>query len=136
MPISISQKMQLSILDSMSLSVDGDLTTPRVFQYDPKEWSKPDPMVYGAYRRWKLAEEEVKAGKDKKKKRGNQNSSDPKKKKGSTTNGFYDAIKNLGSGPVPKVSVTSVEIVNSVSVAITCVCTYKYIIAPKILKHL
>lgn len=59
-------------------------------------------MQYGAYRRWKEAEMEVKKGggntKTKKQKKNNN-----KKEKDSTTDSFYNAIKNLGSGPTEKV---------------------------------
>ena len=39
-------------------------------QYDPTEYEPNNPMLYGAYRRWKLAEteEKAKAGKGKGKK--------------------------------------------------------------------
>jgi len=70
--------------------------TTRVTKFEPSAGAKSDPMQYGAYRRWKIVEEEKK-GKLK---------SSLKRKKSSKGDGknpaqkFYDAIKNLGSGPV------------------------------------
>ncbi len=71
-----------------------------MFQYDPTEKTVIDPMVYGAYRRSKLPPPiKSKSGVMKS---GRKN----KEKQKSTTkdnNSFYNAIKNLGSGPVAKV---------------------------------
>jgi len=58
-----------SVADSMSMR-DADIADPmvasggaaapalRVVKYDPTEYARGDPMKYGAYRRWKLAETE------------------------------------------------------------------------------
>ena len=93
----------MSVLDSMTLqggpiSMDTDdgetqERLSRTIIYDPQATvrSRGDPMNYGAYRRWKLAEEEVK-----KKKAGKNKDKDKK-------NDFFESIKNLGSGPVGKV---------------------------------
>lgn len=100
--------MDAMTLSDNSLIGDESEKAVRVFQYDPSELYKPDPMKYGAYRRWKEAEEAAKSGKKGGKKKavtGKQlGSSKTNPKKGSfNTDSFYDAIKNLGSGPVPKV---------------------------------
>jgi hypothetical protein len=66
---------------------------PRAVKYDPKEQeTRIDPMQFGAYRRWKLAEQEI----SRKKVKGKSISKNNKKTKSSTEK-FYDAIKNFGS---------------------------------------
>jgi hypothetical protein len=89
-----------SLKEAMSLLESGEggqrLTAPRVFLYDPTESnSMYDPMQFGAYNRWKKAEEAVAKANLKK---------NPKKKnkEGLSTDSFYNAIKNLGSGPKGK----------------------------------
>lgn len=59
-----------TVLDTLGLGVadsrtgrissltSGEQVAPRVFRYDPTETYRGDPMKYGAYRRWKLAETE------------------------------------------------------------------------------
>jgi hypothetical protein len=73
----------ITITDESGLST----TSPRdIPQYDPTERAyRGDPMQYGAYRRWKLAENQ-----DTKK------SSRGKKKPKSGNNDFFNSIKNLG----------------------------------------
>ena len=56
-----------------------------------------DPMQFGAYRRWKVPEEE--AIKTKGKSRGKKIE---KKKDGISSDSFFDAIKKLGSGPAER----------------------------------
>jgi hypothetical protein len=89
-----SLKRVMTVMDMDELSSRSD--SPRVFQYDPNE-SNPlyDPMKFGAYARWKRAEEEVAKANLKK---------NPKKKnkEGLSPDSFYNAIKNLGSGPKAK----------------------------------
>lgn len=61
-------------------------------------------MKYGAYRRWKEEEDRLAAKKDKlKKRKGDEN-------KDNNSNNFYNAIKNLGSGPVAKVKLLSLSL--------------------------
>ena len=54
-----------TVMDTMSMAeadIDtsgaASLASPRVVKYDPTETFRGDPMKYGAYRRWKLAETE------------------------------------------------------------------------------
>jgi len=94
---SVMGKVTDEIFEVMSLGPNKrNAQQTRVFQYDPSEVTKPDPMKYGAYRRWKEEEERLAAKKDKlKKRKGDEN-------KDNNSNNFYNAIKNLGSGPVAK----------------------------------
>lgn len=73
---------------------------PRVVKYDPSGFDfRLEKMNYGAYRRWKVVEED-------KKSKGKLGKPGSRKKKGSGKNAaekFYDAIKNLGSGPASSV---------------------------------
>jgi hypothetical protein len=90
---------------------DAIVYSSRVFQYDPVERFRGDPMAYGAYRRWKSPESDTSTStkgnsKNNQKKNSNGSSNDKKKKSkngGITTDSFYNAIKKLGSGPVEKV---------------------------------
>lgn len=97
----------------------------RITKYDPKDRYRPDPMKYGAYRRWQVEGDEE--SDSRKSSKGGRSSSDGKgrrgrggrgtddssssrgrvssdkqrgkdKKKGDT-GAFYKAIKKLGSGP-------------------------------------
>lgn len=99
---------QTSLQQAMTL-IDKDasdtaaLSAPRVFQYDPTESAAyRDPMQFGAYNRWKRAEEAVAKSNLKK---------NPKKtKEGLSPNSFYNSIKNLGSGPKAKDASTGVGV--------------------------
>eukprot|EP01041_Mallomonas_annulata_P009379 gene9379-19465_t len=84
------------IMDSISIdrkSNPADIS--REINYDPQATSKyrGDPMNYGAYRRWKLIEMQIKDKKSKK---------DDKNKSKKDSNEFFNSIKKLGSGPAPK----------------------------------
>ena len=87
-----------SIFAAMSLTAEDDSSessAPRVFQYDPDEMGRAnDPMNFGAYNRWKKAEEALARRKQKSKPR--------KAKEGLSPDSFYNAIKKLGSGPKSK----------------------------------
>jgi hypothetical protein len=92
----------------------------RIVKYDPTDTGRGDPMKYGAYRRWKLAEGELgNAGakgrpkslrqKSQKAQGGKPTSAQDKNKKGKgkgslNADSFYNAIKKLGSGPASKVT--------------------------------
>lgn len=84
----------------------------RVTKYDPKEMYRPDPMKYGAYRRWQVDNDEdndsrkASVGGKSGTKSGGRGTGKKGKvegqkgpKKGGDTNSFYKAIKKLGSGP-------------------------------------
>lgn len=93
----LDQSSRLSIFDYMSLEGSEEVESSkevviRQVSYNPGETERfrNDPMNYGAYRRWKETVERNKAKKSKKTEK-------PKDK-----NSFFNAIKNLGSGPVPK----------------------------------
>eukprot|EP01035_Chromulina_nebulosa_P018270 gene18270-23946_t len=76
----------------MLSSSDKMIDSARLVKYDPSLFERNDPMKFGAYRRWKLAEASVKSkvgGKRKKKVNNSKNAAEK----------FYDAIKNLGSAP-------------------------------------
>ena len=111
---------------SMTEAEDAIVGASRVVKYDPSETARGDPMKYGAYRRWKLAEEEGGAagakGRPKSLRQAsqraqqtNKNKPPPAKgvkrggkgtKKGKGTlnaDSFYNAIKKFGSGPASKV---------------------------------
>lgn len=96
----IHQERRGKIAEALTLQDDsaGLLSTssasPRVVRYDAQaEYSAIyDPMNYGAYSRWKKAEEAV--AKEKSSKQGKK-----KTKEGLSPDSFYNAIKNLGSGP-------------------------------------
>ena len=96
----IYQERRGKIAEALTLQDDsaGLLSTssasPRVVRYDAQaEYSAIyDPMNYGAYSRWKKAEEAV--AKEKSSKQGKK-----KTKEGLSPDSFYNAIKNLGSGP-------------------------------------
>jgi hypothetical protein len=94
-------KNALTLIDEDEISSNMD--APRVFSYDPAESARMyDPMKFGAYARWKKAEEAVEAKKAKK---------NPKKtKEGLSPDSFYNAIKNLGSGPKSKDTPTGVGV--------------------------
>lgn len=67
---------------------------PRAVKYDPTDLdNRIDPMLFGAYRRWKVVEQET----AKKKSKGKSLSKNKKAK--SSTEKFYDALKNFGSAP-------------------------------------
>ena len=95
----LEKKQRRSMLDSMSITdKDGKVSQVSsvrdIPQYDPTEYEPNNPMAYGAYRRWKLAESEEndKAGKGRK----------GGKKKIKSSNGnkdsFFNSLKNLGQG--------------------------------------
>lgn len=75
---------------------------PRTVKYDPSErdW-RVDPMQFGAYRRWKVPVENTK--------KLTKGSSQPKSSR-SAAEKFYDAIKNLSSGPTGAVCVNNIYI--------------------------
>jgi len=89
-------------------SFDEEASSPsRVFTYDPSEFDRPDRMQYGAYRRWKVPEMEQSTNTATRptprgKSRSGGSDGKRKKKKGFSSDSFYNAIKNLGSGPVDK----------------------------------
>ena len=110
-------RRSLSITSSTAVRSGEQLR--RITKYDPKDRYRPDPMKYGAYRRWQVEGDEdndsrkgSKGGQSATKEggRGISNSSRGKvsnkggrggkgNKKGGDTNSFYKAIKKLGSGP-------------------------------------
>eukprot|EP00596_Hydrurales_sp_CCMP1899_P005385 CAMPEP_0119036344 /NCGR_PEP_ID=MMETSP1177-20130426/4020_1 /TAXON_ID=2985 /ORGANISM="Ochromonas sp, Strain CCMP1899" /LENGTH=431 /DNA_ID=CAMNT_0006996103 /DNA_START=244 /DNA_END=1539 /DNA_ORIENTATION=- len=127
----VRQSMTLTENRFANNRLDSNLQTlPRQVKYDPAELLKQarDPMQYGAYRRWKLAEDSQLDSKGKPKKKsksttgynkgdyevdgamggdsigGSRNVGGNKKKKdkkgGNNLNpeSFYDAIKNFGAG--------------------------------------
>jgi len=67
----------------------------RVVKYNPKEFNRGDPMQYGAYRRWKVGESDNGKVSKSKVPPGKRKTAKPK----NAAEKFYDAIKNLGSGP-------------------------------------
>lgn len=71
--------------------------SPRVFQYEPIAKIEINPMAYGAYRRAKLPPTPTSATEGSSK--SGRKNKDKKKGPKNDTNSFYDAIKNLGSGP-------------------------------------
>ena len=89
---------QLTVDESYEVFAE-NRAAPRVFQYEPISKVEINPMAYGAYRRAKLpptpASSDAKGASTKS---GRQNK-DKKKGPKNDTNSFYDAIKNLGSGP-------------------------------------
>lgn len=92
-------RISLSRQSASAVSDTGATTSadPRIVKYDPKESMRGDPMKYGAYRRWKVVVEDAKNGKSKSTlKKKNKNGSAGNK---NAAEKFYDAIKNLGSGP-------------------------------------
>eukprot|EP00607_Mallomonas_marina_P005083 CAMPEP_0182427206 /NCGR_PEP_ID=MMETSP1167-20130531/15761_1 /TAXON_ID=2988 /ORGANISM="Mallomonas Sp, Strain CCMP3275" /LENGTH=301 /DNA_ID=CAMNT_0024609265 /DNA_START=348 /DNA_END=1253 /DNA_ORIENTATION=- len=95
----LDRKTRMSVLDILSLDSlsDDDSTSSRQVSYDPQASAKfrGDPMNYGAYRRWKEAEMEIKEKASKKSKNKNE---------------FFDSIKKLGSGPAPKGTPTGVGV--------------------------
>lgn len=95
--VSSQVKESMSVLESGRSSSEQALASPRVFQYDPTESNAMyDPMKYGAYNRWKKVEEATAKANLKKA------SKKKKTKEGLSTDSFYNAIKNLGSGPKAK----------------------------------
>ena len=113
-------------MSSFSAAVaEGDAPlTPRIVKYDPAPSARGDPMSYGAYRRSQVVDEDIKRKQAKKAKKqsgpfsgvrdalnknkakdGKDKDKDKDNKgKGSNqsdTDSFYNAIKRLGSGPVP-----------------------------------
>lgn len=76
--------------DAISMSeIPGSLKSDevRTFKYDPAAGQVVDPMLYGAYRRWKEPQDAIRKKKMAKAK---------KTKKSFSTDNFYNAIKNLG----------------------------------------
>jgi len=107
----LSQEESRQVMSSISMEEaesisDVSLSSipPRGVIYDPAATNRfrNDPMNYGAYRRWKLAEQDVDKLKKSKSKPGSKG-----KNKGSADS-FFDSIKKLGSGPVPKGTVPGV----------------------------
>lgn len=90
----LERKQRRSMLDSMSISGPSQSNNIRdIPQYDPTEYEPNNPMLYGAYRRWKLAEtEENNKGNGKGVKNGK------KKIKSGNKDSFFNSIKNLGKG--------------------------------------
>ena len=119
-----SKKLRRSVRDSISMresafgqalidrKIGGDVRTTR---YNPTEFSRGDPMKYGAYRRWQpsAADEESKGGKSASSVKGGKGgvrggrvapSKGASKDKGRTTktdgkDSFLNTLKNLGSAP-------------------------------------
>jgi len=85
----------------------------RMTKYDPNDYYRPDPMAYGAYRRWQVDNDEEndsrkasaggrstsKSGRRGTGSKGKVTKDGKKPKGGGDTNSFYKAIKKLGSGP-------------------------------------
>jgi hypothetical protein len=86
----------------------------RFIKIEPnKRKKKEDPMNYGAYRRWKAPTSDEKSSvKNKQSSKRTTNSKTKSKEKGSTTDNFYNAIKKLGSGPVPKGTASSTGVMD------------------------
>jgi hypothetical protein len=79
--------MLKSILSKKLLTT---MISPRSVQYNPGEYFRGDPMKYGAYRRWKLAEQEID---DKKNSKGKRKQGKVKKEKDNNPfnpENFYD----------------------------------------------
>ena len=94
----IDQKLE-NARSSLSLMEEDEISSridaPRVFMYDPTESTRMyDPMKFGAYARWKQAADQVE--------RANKKNAKRKRKEGLSPDSFYNAIKNLGSGPKAK----------------------------------
>lgn len=86
-------RSSLSLLDEDELS--SAIDAPRVFMYDPAESVRMyDPMKFGAYARWKQAADKME--------KLNKKNAKKKRKEGLSPDSFYNAIKNLGSGPKGK----------------------------------
>jgi len=110
----LSKSKVKSVRAALSMTGSSSSTTSsnspqRVFKYDPKDEFYGDPMRFGAYRRFKEPDSEpnglmVSKPANEVQTKGGGGTSGKNKKKGggkdSTTDSFYNAIKNLGSGPV------------------------------------
>jgi hypothetical protein len=111
----LDKSKERRVLDSISMSQGGRSSfstldrSPRVTSYDPRDFQRGDPMKYGAYRRWQPPTDEEgnvkqKGGKRSVSRGGGRGKkigkpSKNKNKGGGDTNKFYDALKNLSSGP-------------------------------------
>jgi hypothetical protein len=119
----LDAKRAAAVRRSMTINGAQQQQQRRVTRYDPNDYYRPDPMKYGAYRRWQVDNDEEndsrkasKGGKNGavsssggrknsggggtvRKRGGDRNSNNNKKKGGGDTTSFYKAIKNLGSGP-------------------------------------
>jgi hypothetical protein len=112
---SLDKKRESVVKASMTIKqtfARDSTVTRRITKYDPKEIYKVDPMKYGAYRRWNIADfdedEAQRLGKASKGttqvRRGGGRNPTSKKTKGpkdtsNEGNSFYKALKNLSSGP-------------------------------------
>ena len=94
-------RSSLSLMDEDEIS--SAIDAPRVFMYDPAESVRMyDPMKFGAYARWKQAADKME--------KMNKKNARKKRKEGLSPDSFYNAIKNLGSGPKGKDMPTGVGV--------------------------
>jgi hypothetical protein len=108
-----SSSSSLSSLKSVKSVTVSTLDSPRSVQYNPGEYFRGDPMKYGAYRRWKLAEQEID---DKKNSKGKRKQGKVKKEKDNNPfnpENFYDSLKKLGSGPTSKDTPTGLGVADA-----------------------
>jgi len=108
-----SSSSSLSSLKSVKSVTVSTLDSPRSVQYNPTEYFRGDPMKYGVYRRWKLAEQEIS---DKKNSKGKRKQGKVKKEKDNNPfnpENFYDSLKKLGSGPTSKDTPTGLGVADA-----------------------
>lgn len=86
----LEKRQKRTMMDSMSIRSPNSASpsTRNIPQYDPTEYEPNNPMLYGAYRRWKLAETGEKSIDGKGKKR--------KVRPGKNSDSFFNSIKKLG----------------------------------------
>jgi hypothetical protein len=108
----VTQRSRRGVIKSLSLTEQRESVSyssqtepaPRVFSYDPTDNNnngRGDPMRYGAYRRWKMPEGGDQKGIASRVQQRPGSKGKPQKKSSdkNAAEKFYDAIKNLSSGP-------------------------------------